>query len=115
MKQPQNRFSILPARAVEDQRLRPAAFRVLSALGTFSDRDGWCWPSLTTLAKQCNVTRQAVHQHIQHLRKIGYIEIQRQQRPDRGNAANRYRLLFDRALLTAQVEMGGAVKVSLTA
>ncbi len=38
------RFSIVPARAVEDRRLSAPAFRVLPALGTFSNKDGWDIP-----------------------------------------------------------------------
>ena len=30
---------------VEDRRLGDAAFRVLTCLGTYADKDGWCWPS----------------------------------------------------------------------
>ncbi len=92
-KQHQGRFSIVPARAVEDRRLGPAPFRVLAALGTFSDKDGWCWPSMTTVATQLSTRRQVVQRHVQELAKLGYIEIQRQRRPDGGSAANRYRLL----------------------
>ena len=35
------RFSIIPARAIDDPRLGKAALLVLCALGTYSDRDGW--------------------------------------------------------------------------
>ncbi len=106
-KQHQGRFSIVPARAGEDRRLGPAALRVLAALGTFSDKDGWCWPSLTTLATQLSTRRQVVQRHVQELAKLGYIEIQHQNRSDGGNAANRYRLLFDRALFQVGIELRG--------
>ncbi len=106
-KQHQGRFSIVPAQAVEDRRLGPAPFRVLAALGTFSDREGWCWPSMTTLATQLSTRRQVVQRHVQELAKLGYIEIQRQRRPDGGSAANRYRLLFDRALFQVGIELRG--------
>ena len=106
-KQHQGRFSIVPARAVEDRRLGSAGFRVLAALGTFSDKHGWCWPSLTTLATQLSTRRQVVQRHVQELAKLGYIEIQHQNRSDGGNAANRYRLLFDRALFQVGIELRG--------
>ncbi len=119
-KQHSGRFSIVPARAVEDRRLGPAAFRALAALGTYSDRDGWCWPRMTTLAKMLGYTRQAAQQHIQELTKLGYIEVQRQRRPDKGYAANRFRLLFDRALFQVgdelrgmQAELAGGVQADL--
>ena len=101
------RFSIVPALAVEDRRLSAPAFRVLAALGTYSDKDGWCWPSMSTLARMLNCTRQAVQQHIRELAKLGYIEVQPQLRENRGNTANRYRLLFDRALFVVGSELRG--------
>ena len=44
-KQHSGRFAIVPARAIEDHRLGAAALRVLAALSTYSDKDGWCWPA----------------------------------------------------------------------
>ena len=101
------RFSIVPALGVEDRRLSAPAFRVLAALGTYSDKDGWCWPSMSTLARMLNCTRQAVQQHIRELAKLSYIEVQPQLRENRGNTANRYRLLFDRALFVVGSELRG--------
>ncbi len=101
------RFSIVPALGVEDRRLSAPAFRGLAALGTYSDKDGWCWPSMSTLARMLNCTRQAVQQHIRQLAKLGYIEVQPQLRENRGNTANRYRLLFDRALFVVGSELRG--------
>ena len=117
-----SRFSIVPARAVEDRRLSAPAFRVLAALGTYSDKDGWCWPSLTTLATQLGTKRPVVHRNVQDLAKLGYLEIKRTQRRDGGNATNRYRLLFDRALFVVRDQLseaeqevkGGAVTVAVT-
>ena len=103
-----SRFSIVPARAVEDRRLSAPAFRVLAALGTYSDKDGWCWPSLTTLANQLGTRRQVVHRHVQDLAKLGYLESKRSQRRDGGNATNRYRLLFDRALFVVRDQLSEA-------
>ena len=96
------RFSIVPALGVEDRRLSAPAFRVLAALGTYSDKDGWCWPSLTTLATQLGTRRQVVHRHVRELAKLGYLESKRTTRRDGGNATNRYRLLFDWALFVVR-------------
>jgi hypothetical protein len=98
------RFAITPARAVEDHRLGDAAYRLLACLGTYSDRDGWCWPAMSTVAKRLGVTRQAVQQRIKQLHHCGYLEIQRESRPDGGDARNRYRLLFDRALFAVNID-----------
>jgi helix-turn-helix protein len=92
------RFAITPARAVEDARLGDAASRVLACLGTYADKDGWCWPGTGTLASRLGVTRQAVQRSRRQLAELGYIEVLRQRRKDGGFGSNRYRLLFDRAL-----------------
>jgi DNA-binding MarR family transcriptional regulator len=92
------RFAITPARAVEDHRLGDAAYRLLACLGTYADKDGWCWPSMPTLAERLGKTRQAVQRSIRQLAEIGYLEVEPRRRPDGSQDRNRYRLLFDRAL-----------------
>ena len=92
------RFAITPARAVEDHRLGDAAYRLLACLGTYADKDGWCWPSMPTLADRLGKTRQAVQRSIRQLAEIGYLEVEPRRRPDGSQDRNRYRLLFDRAL-----------------
>lgn len=102
------RFAIVPARAVEDQRLGNAALRVLCCLGTYSDKDGWCRPSMRTLAARLGISRQTTIEHLKSLSGLGYIETKRRARPDGGDAANEYRLLFDRALvLVKDAQEGG--------
>lgn len=89
------RFAIIPARAIDDRRLGRAALAVLAALGTYSDRDGWCWPATSTLAQRLGTSRQAVSKQIKALVQLGYVETQRRKRPDGGDATTAYRLLFD--------------------
>jgi hypothetical protein len=96
------RFAITPARAVEDHRLGDAAYRLLACLGTYADKDGWCWPSMPTLADRLGITRQAVQRSIRQLAEIGYIEVEPRRRPDGSQDRNRYRLLFDRALFAVR-------------
>jgi hypothetical protein len=92
------RFAITPARAVEDQRLGDAAYRVLACLGTYADKDGWCWPSTAALGRRLSISRQAAQRSLGQLAELGYIEVERKRRADGGYDRNRYRLLFDRAL-----------------
>lgn len=89
------RFSILQARAVEDKRITNAQFRTLAALGTFGDKEGWCFPKLKTIADMIGKTRQAVNRDLMHLQNLGYIEIHHQYRPDGGLSSSLYRLVFD--------------------
>src|ERR1044071_7308908 len=69
------RFAITPARAVEDHRLGDAAYRVLACLGTYADRDGWCWPSMATLADRLGVTPKAIQRSVRQLGALRYIEV----------------------------------------
>ncbi|MBT3929043.1 MAG: MarR family transcriptional regulator [Rhodospirillaceae bacterium] len=96
------RFAVVPARAVEDRRLSPAALRVLCTLGTYGDRDGFCWPAMTAIAERIGISRQAVSQHVAVLQELGYLEIRPQKRNDGGDTVHHYRLLFDRALLAVR-------------
>lgn len=89
------RFSILQSRAVADKNVTDPQFRTLAALGTFGDRDGWCFPSLAALAEQLGKSRQAVSKDIQALVKTGYIGTKPQYRKDGSRTVNLYRLLFD--------------------
>jgi biotin operon repressor len=89
------RLFIGPSRAIDDRRLGNAAFRVLGALASYSDRDGWCWPSHNTIARRLDITRQAVAKQIKVLADLGYIEIESHLRENGSQSTNRYRLLHD--------------------
>jgi helix-turn-helix protein len=89
------RFSIVQARAVKDQRVSNAQFRTLSALGMYSDKDGWCYPSQSTIGEDIGKSRQTVNGDIQALAELGYVEIRHDTRPDGGWTSNMYRLVFD--------------------
>src|SRR4051794_1674483 len=100
------RFAITPARAVEDHRLGDAAYRVLACLGTYADKDGWCWPSTGAIARRLGVSRQAVQRSLKQISELGYMEATALRRTDGGHDRNRYRLLFDRALFEVSNKAG---------
>lgn len=87
------RFSIIPARAIDDRRLQRNHLHVLNALGTYSDRDGWSYPLQETLAQRLGVTRQYISQAVADLVRFGYL-----QTSQRGGRGLRYRVLMDPAL-----------------
>lgn len=89
------RFSTIPARALFDPNLDNAALRVLGILGCYSDRFGWCFPSLATLAKETGVSRQAISKQIGILVALGYLKSQTRHRQDGGRTSNRYQVIFD--------------------
>lgn len=94
-KQQHGRLTIFQAAAVDDARLGSAAFRVLACLGTYSDKDGWAWPSQTTIATRLGISRQAVNKSIQQLSELGYLVIHHQYGEDGGMRVSRYRLCLD--------------------
>lgn len=94
------RFAIIPSRALDDQRIGNAAFKVLAALGSYADRDGWCWPSYGTLAQRFGVSDQAIAKQLKELRRLGYIEIVHRHRANGSLSSNGYRLIHDADLAT---------------
>ena len=88
------RYSIFAARAVFDPHLTAIDVRVLAALGTYSDRQGWCFPAQSTLAERCNVARQSVVASIKRLAEFGYIQVTPQV-TGKGRQINLYRVLMD--------------------
>ena len=89
------RFSIIPARAIDDPRLGKAALLVLCALGTYSDRDGWSWPSISTLANRLRVSRRHISNGLRQLEQLNYIENKPQYDKAGKQQTSRYRVLHD--------------------
>lgn len=89
------RFAILPARAIDDARLAPAAVRVLAALSTYADREGWCYPSRRTVAARLGVNVQAVQRQERALVAAGYLQIERRYHPDGAERVPLRRVLYD--------------------
>lgn len=89
------RFSIIPARAVTDLRVTPALLRTLALIGTYGDKDGWCFPSLRLLGTTLAVSPQAISKNILRLVELGYLEVRPRYRKDGGRTSNEIRLRFD--------------------
>ena len=89
------RFSVIPARAIDDARLSRGALLVLCALGAYGDKNGWCWPSQGEVARRIRLHRTNVGRHIAELEKLGYLEKRRQTQEGKGEVNSLYRVLFD--------------------
>ncbi len=89
------RFSIIPARAIDDPRLGKAALLVLCTLGTYSDRDGWSWPSISTMAHRLRVTRRHISNGLRQLEQLGYVKTKPQYNTAGKQQTSRYRVLHD--------------------
>jgi predicted transcriptional regulator len=70
-------LSIIPAAAVFDRRLSHADIRVLAALGAHADKQGRCWPAVSTLAQKIGLSERHVRRCLQTLSKCGVVEIQK--------------------------------------
>jgi len=67
------KYSVIPARAVQDESLHPTSLHVLAALGLHTNAVGVCWPSTLTLALHIGKARVTVSRHIRRLLDKGYI------------------------------------------
>lgn len=95
------KYSILPARSVQDDELHPTSFRLLAAICLHTNGWGICWPSGTTLARHIGRSRKTVSTHVTRLVKAGYIrKLQPKAYPfgfkrKNGWYTNRYQVLFE--------------------
>ncbi len=69
------RFSITPATAAVDNSLTDSEYRTLAVIGVFGDKNGWCWPSQSTLAEMRSVSRKTINLHIKRLIDLKYLNI----------------------------------------
>lgn len=98
------RYTLFAARAVFDDRLTAMDVRVLAALGTFTDRQGWCHPSQTTIAKRIGSNRTWVNASIKRLVDAGYVQAVKQARDNGAQTASLYRVLMDLSAPDAAVD-----------
>lgn len=85
-------FCFVPWAVVDDTTLTPYDRAVYLALCRFSDRDGACFPSLSTIAARGNVSLAQVKRAISKLESRGFISRERR-RGEHGNESTLYRLL----------------------
>lgn len=50
---------------------------VLLAIADSASDEGYCWPSLDTIAKKCNLSRQITREYVRAFKKIGVIEVEK--------------------------------------
>lgn len=93
------RFSIVQAWAVDDERMSGAALRMLVLLGTYSNPEGWSWPSQEELGGRLGgISKQAVSKTIQELHTLGYIEIRYYGGNNGFRQKAKYRLIMDQPI-----------------
>lgn len=71
-------LTIMPAAAALDLSLSASDVRVLMVLGTYINRSNRAYPSQTTLADKCGLSRQTVNKSLKKLCEKGYVVSQHQ-------------------------------------
>lgn len=89
------RFSIVPARVVDDTRIDDRAVVILVLIGTYADHNGWCFPSQTKMADRLGVSRQAIAKQIDKLVDFGYVEKRQRTRENGSNTSCLYRVIYE--------------------
>lgn len=68
------------------------AIVVYAYLADRANKDGECWPSIPTIAKDLKLSQNTVRRAIQDLRKEGLIETERRYRKHGGDSSLRFKL-----------------------
>jgi len=89
----QRKVAVVPIKAVYDQKLSHGAFHVLAALCSYCNRAGITWVSQTRLAKDLNISQQAVAKQFKQLRDCGYLETVK--KGFKGERTDTLRVIFD--------------------
>jgi len=95
------KYSVIPARAIQDDTLHWTTLRLLGALCLHTNAYGICWPSRVTLARHISKSTKTVSVHVGRLIKAGYVrKLQPRAYPIKSVntwKTNRYQVLFDGA------------------
>ncbi len=75
--------------------LKPNSKFVLMALADACDDDGYCWPSVPTLARKTGLEDRSVQRILNQLKADGLVQTQPRYRQDGSPTSNGYRLTLD--------------------
>lgn len=89
----QRKIAVMPLRALRDKSLNNQAIRVLGLLCSYANRAGITWVAGTTLAKELNVSKQAISFHMTMLKRAGYVEVIK--RGYAGQRTDTVRIIYD--------------------
>ena len=92
----QRKVVVLPIKAVFDPKISHGALHVLAALCSYCNRAGITWVSQTRLAKELNITQQAVAKQFKQLRELGYLETVK--KGFKGERTDTLRVIFDKSV-----------------
>jgi len=86
------KFVVVPYRAIQDPRLRPASLRVLMQCAAYANKAGFFWVGMKRLGQDLGVSNPAIHRQIKKLRELGYLE--RIKHGRRGVTADTHRIIY---------------------
>ena len=86
------KYSRVPEAAFPDWRISSPALRVLGILCRYTDKNGYCFPSQSTIAKRLGLARSTINYHIKKLRQLGYLQIERRTTSSGGETSCLYRI-----------------------
>ena len=80
------------------------AISVYRYLADRANKDGICWPSIPTIAKDLKLSESTTRRALNDLRKAGLIHTEQRYRENGGNSiAERFHLLPGMSLLSSQI------------
>lgn len=100
-------YATVPAQAMQDRRLRPSDWRVLTAVSYHADPRGLAWPSQQTIADLTGLSRQTVNKCIKRLVSCGYLKLLPARRRPSGRFSHRVYLLVRKKPDTDRVKDAG--------
>lgn len=89
-----SRFAAVPTAALDDERLEALHIRVLTALCSYSDKDGWCRVGQDKIAARARTNTARVSESLTALADWGWLRKQRLGR----RKVNVYQVIMDRAV-----------------
>lgn len=77
-----------------DSELPSRAVAVYLVLNEYADKEGYCFPSLKTIAQGTGLSKSTVKRAIKDLTETGFIQKEKRYRPNGALSSCRYRLMF---------------------
>lgn len=90
-----NPFSIIPQKVLRNKDLKDNELRMLCVLATYINEDLVCYPSYSTLAESCGVTKLTAIRTVAKLVKLGFVRKMPAKREDGGHGSNVYYINYN--------------------
>ena len=100
---PPSWFARVPSAAIQDQALTHAQLRVLCAICTYANNQGFAWPNQSTIIDDIGVSQNTIDRALKTLKKKKYLTIVSRHRSHpkwKHVMGNVYRIMFDDRLAT---------------